>query len=70
MNNLEENLTNIVALEPCYTEDGGNATRIYTASGEIIIQPLTLRNTGWTCNPQYRLREKRRWLLRTNPKYC
>jgi hypothetical protein len=43
MNKLEENITNIVALEPCYTEDGGNSTRIYTASGEIINDKRRVR---------------------------
>ena len=43
MNNLEANIANIVALEPCYAEDGGNTTRIYLASGEVIIDKRRIR---------------------------
>ncbi|MBW6464781.1 MAG: hypothetical protein K0B84_11460, partial [Firmicutes bacterium] len=43
MNILEAIFPNIVALEPYYSKDGGNATRIYTASGEIIIDKRRIR---------------------------
>lgn len=33
--NFEKIVPAIVALEPCYGKDGGNATRIYTRNGEV-----------------------------------
>ncbi|HSW35618.1 MAG TPA: hypothetical protein VLH18_03350 [Candidatus Limnocylindrales bacterium] len=36
MTDFETIVTSIVALEPCYGTQGGNATRIYTRQGEIL----------------------------------
>jgi hypothetical protein len=42
INTFETCIQSIIALEPCYGLEGGNATRIYTRQGEILEDKRTL----------------------------
>jgi hypothetical protein len=54
--NIEQIAQQVTAIEPCYGEEGGNATRIYTANGQVHTVPnrlhTVLKNIAafYSCN--------------------